>query len=189
MLQSFTLSELPDDSEQSTPEHHAKLVALLELALSFDPVAWLHNFKPTSPNDDLDKRLHMASAHRSAVCIYLARYIPYTSPLLDPAGGSAVVSLTGLADDIVYHISHVGPGDILFKSISWPLFLAGAESEDVAQRAWIADTLDSFYHVMRWGYIQSAKRVLEAIWGFKEEGVVSCWVTEVKKLGSELLVA
>jgi hypothetical protein len=188
MLQSFTLSESWGGSEELSFEQQERVKELLELALSFKPLEWLSNFKPASPQEDLSERLHMASAHRSAVCIYLVRFLPCSNPLLNPSGGSAVVSLTGLADDVVHHISQLKAGDTLFKSISWPLFLAGAESEDPAQRAWILKTLDCFYTVMRWGYIQTVKRVLEAIWRFKDEGA-DMWATEVKKMGTEMLIA
>lgn len=188
MLKSFTLSDFEDTSEVLTLDHQESLKALLELALSFDPANWVSNFRPASPFEDLTKRLHLASAHRSAVCVYLARFIPITNPLLDPSGGSAVVSLTGLADDIVHHISHLQPGDSLFKSISWPLFLAGTESEDPAQRAWIMDTLDCFYGEMHWGYIRTVQKVLKDVWAYKEAGA-TCWVTEVKKMGTEIMIA
>jgi hypothetical protein len=188
MLQSFTLPDLANSFEE--PDHQCldKVKEFLELALAFDPGEWLRNFRPASPKDDLNKRLYVAAAHRCAVCIYIARFLPSTSPLLDPDSGVAVISLTGLATEIVYQLSHLTPKDTLFKSISWPLFLAGAEAEDYAQRAWIMSTLDSFYSVLRWGYIKNAKRVLEAIWMYKGEGA-TCWVTEVKRMGTEMLIA
>lgn len=188
MLQSFTLSNLSDNLED--PDHQSlnSVKALLELALAFDPVEWLRNFRPASPKDDLSKRLHVAAAHRCAVCIYLARFVPYTSPLLDPHSGVAFISLTGLATEIVHHLSHLTPEDTLFKSISWPLFLAGAEADDQVERDWIMSTLDSFYSVLRWGYIRNAKQVLEAIWGYKAAGA-ACWVTEVRRMGTEMLIA
>lgn len=188
MLSSFNLSDSIDSDDTLTIKHELRLKELIKMTLSFDPVAWLRQFKPSSPFDELSKRFHLASAHRAAVCIYLARFIPITNPLLDPSGGTAVVSLTGLANDVVLHLSQISPSDTLYKSISWPLFLAGAESEDSNERAWIMGTLDTLYSQMHWGYIRTVKRVLEAVWGFKEEGA-PCWVTEVKKMGGEILIA
>ncbi|KAH7134891.1 fungal-specific transcription factor domain-containing protein [Dendryphion nanum] len=193
MLQSF---ELPDTRGlASSPLHdqiQEKVRQLLEAAISFDPVQWSCNFMPASPFEDLDKRVRIASAHRSAVCIYIARVLPCTNPLLDPDSGSALVSLTALADDIVHHVSHLNPGDTLFKSISWPLFLAGAESEDPTQRTWILDMLDAFYRVMYWGYVPTVKKVLETIWLCKDlasDGGANCWVWQVKDIGLEILIA
>lgn len=165
---------------------------LLQRALDFDPVAWSRDFEPASPFEDIQQRIRIAAAHRSAVCIYLARVLPSTNPLVDPTSETALVSLTGLADDVVHHISHLKPGDALFKSICWPLFLAGAESEDAAQREWIMNTLDELYGLMFWGYLHTSKRVLEEIWKFKDiavAGADNCWVEEVKHLGNEILIA
>ncbi|KAF2746187.1 hypothetical protein M011DRAFT_468677 [Sporormia fimetaria CBS 119925] len=188
MLKSFILSESLDSVEDLSIEHQERLKGLLEEALAFNPTQWLQHFRPASPVDDLGKRLHIASAHRYAVCIYLARFIPYNNPLLDPTGGSAVISLTGLATGIIRHISWIKPDDTLFKSITWPLFLAGAESDDLEERKWILETLDLFYNELRWGYIRTVETTLWDIWGFKEEGVL-CWVTEVKRRGAEILIA
>lgn len=191
MVESFDLSDLREPSNLCA-ETEYKLKALLRRALSFDALQWLINFTPASPFDDFNKRFHIGSAHRSAVCIYLARFIPCTNPLLSPTSGTALVSLTGLADDIIYHISHMNPSDTLFKSISWPLFLAGAESQNYAQRRWIMNTYDSLYQVMYWGYIPTVKKVLEVIWTIKDEapeGAPNCWVNECRDAGTEMLVA
>lgn len=165
---------------------------LLQRALGFDPIAWSCDFERASPFEDIEQRIRIASAHRSAVCIYLARVLPSTNPLLDPTSSTALVSLVGLADDIVLHISHLKPHDALFKSICWPLFLAGAESEDPSQREWIMNTLDELYGLMFWGYLRTSKRVLEAIWKFKDEAAVgadNCWVEQVKDFGNDVLIA
>ncbi|KAH9866302.1 hypothetical protein J1614_008868 [Plenodomus biglobosus] len=190
MIESFALPDSHDSTGKTTIQDQVGI--LLQRALAFDPTAWSASFAPASPHEDLSQRIRIASAHRSAVCIYLARVLPSTNPLLDPTSGSALVSLTGLADDVVHHISHLRPGDALFKSICWPLFLAGAESEDAAQRAWIMNTLDQLYGIMFWGYLHTSKRVLEAIWKLKDDGELgegNCWVEEVKELGSEILIA
>jgi hypothetical protein len=99
------------------------------------------------------------------------------------------VDLTGLSDDIIHHISFLTPDDALFKSISWPLFLAGAEAEGHAQRTWIMNTLDEFYNVMYWGYIPTVKRVLDAVWRCRDLSQENCWVTEVKEMGTNILIA
>ncbi|KAF2845613.1 hypothetical protein T440DRAFT_543784 [Plenodomus tracheiphilus IPT5] len=195
MIESFALPAAQDSPRASGTDAATiqdQVGILLQRALAFDPLTWSTSFSPASPTEDLTQRIRIASAHRSAVCIYLARVLPSTNPLLDPSSGSALVSLTGLADDVVHHISHLRPGDALFKSICWPLFLAGAESEDPAQREWIMETLDELYGVMFWGYLKMSKTVLERIWRLKDGGALgvgNCWVEEVKEFGSEILIA
>jgi hypothetical protein len=193
MLESFAL---PDQTVSCTDQVYdniqEQIGQLLHRALDFNPVAWSSDFEPASPYEDINQRIRIAAAHRSAVCIYLARVLPSTHPLLDPASTSAIVNLTALANDVVHQISHLKPGDALFKSICWPLFLAGAESRDPAQREWIMNTLDKLYGLMFWGYLHTSKRVLEAIWKYLDQadgGVENCWVDEVKDLGNEILIA
>ncbi|KAF2470035.1 uncharacterized protein BDR25DRAFT_287639 [Lindgomyces ingoldianus] len=195
MLQAF---ELPDvqwqqfGEEASLARGHIQL--LLEAALSFDPIKWASTFQPASPFEDLKKRISIASAHRSAVCIYITRILPSThaSSLLSTSRGSSVSSLSDLATDILDHLSNLSPGDTVFKSIGWPIFLAGAESDDPVQRAVIVEKLDALWNEMYWGYILTVKELLGVIWSYKDRGAKGediCWVTEVKRLGTELLIA
>lgn len=193
MLESFAL---PDKTVLCTEEVYdniqEQIEKLLHRALDFDPVAWSRDFEPASPYEDIHQRIRIAAAHRSAVCIYLARVLPSTHPLIDPKSSTALVNLTTLANDVVHQISHLKPGDALFKSICWPLFLAGAESKDPSQREWIMNTLDALYRTMFWGYLHTSKRVLEAIWKYLDqvgEDEDNCWVEEVKDLGNEILIA
>ena len=135
--------------------------------------------------------MHIASAHRAAVCIYLARALPYTNPLIDSTSGCALLSLTDMADEIIHQVSYLKPGDTLYKSISWPLFLAGAECEGLARRVWIMDKLDEFYNLLYWGYVHTAKKILEIIWSCKNKAGpnTSWWFTDIKALGYEILIA
>ncbi|KAF9692693.1 hypothetical protein EKO04_009161 [Ascochyta lentis] len=193
MLESFELPDSRDGTSGNLRENIQEQVGvLLQRALDFDPIAWSCDFEPASPFEDLKQRVRIASAHRSAVCIYLARVLPCTHPLLDPASDSALVNLNTLANDVVRHISYLKPGDAVFKCICWPLFLAGAESEDPSQREWIMNTLDILYSEMYWGYLHTVKRVLETIWLCKDRAVSgsdNCWVDEVKELGTDILIA
>ncbi|KAF2182101.1 hypothetical protein K469DRAFT_587513 [Zopfia rhizophila CBS 207.26] len=193
MLMSF---ELPDtggkDCEDDISIIQDQVKVLLEAALAFDPEKWAVTFQPASPFEDLEKRTRIASAHRSAACLYIARVLPGTSPLISPTSDSAVISLPGLANDILHHLSYLNPSDKVFKSIGWPIFLAGAESDIPAQQKWIMEKLDSLWNEMFWGYILNVKEVLKLIWKCKErttEGEEVCWVDEVKRMGTELLIA
>ncbi|KAH7380262.1 fungal-specific transcription factor domain-containing protein [Phaeosphaeria sp. MPI-PUGE-AT-0046c] len=193
MLESFAL---PDKTVSCTDEVYdniqEQIEKLLHRALDFEPVPWSRSFEPASPYEDISQRIRIAAAHRSAVCIYLARVLPSNHPLIDPKSGTAIVYLTDLANDVVHQISHLKPGDALFKSICWPLFLAGAESRDPVQREWIMNTLDALYSTMFWGYLHTSKRVLEAIWKYLDQatdGEENCWVEEIKDLGNEILIA
>ncbi|KAF2122672.1 fungal-specific transcription factor domain-containing protein [Lophiotrema nucula] len=195
MLQSF---DLPDAREVTAGE--ARIViqeqvkALLQQALAFNPTDWALTLELASPLENLEKRIRIASAHRAAVCIYIARVLPSSNPLIDPTSGNAIISLTGLADEVVEHVSQLRPGDQVFKSICWPLFLAGAESMKPAQRVQILKFLDALWSEMYWGYIRTVQSVLEIIWKFSDKAVADkdtdiCWVDEVKRMGTDMLIA
>jgi hypothetical protein len=193
MLKTF---DIPDTRECGVISVSAQVQdqvrEILESALAFDPVEWACTFQPAYPFDDLEKRVRIASAHRAAVCIYVARVLPAGNPLLSSSSGTAVISLTSLANEIVDNISYLTPDDAVFKSISWPLFLAGAESEDSVQRAWIHKTLEALWKEMYWGYIRTVQHVLEVIWKRRDEAPRSeddCWVDDVKSLGTQVLIA
>lgn len=193
MLESFAL---PPRSVPYTDEMYQHIQDQTEIflrrALAFDPVAWSCELEPASPFEDINQRIRIAAAHRSAVCIYLARALSTENPLLDPTSDTAIVNLPALSADIVHHISYLKPGDALFKSICWPLFLAGAESRNNDHRQWIMDKLDELYEIMFWGYLHTSKRVLETIWKYIDavEAVgEKCWVDQILGLGNEVLIA
>lgn len=193
MLRAF---EIPDSREQHSYDDvlviEERVKVLLEAALSFDPVSWASTFQPASPDENIESRVRIASAHRAAVCLYVARVLPDTSPLLNPSSSSAIMNLQSMATEIVHHISHLNRGEQVFKSISWALFLAGAETDIPEQRKWIMETLDVLWLEMYWGYVRTVKEVLQLIWGFKDRfalGENICWVDEIKRLGTDLLIA
>ncbi|KAF2740124.1 hypothetical protein EJ04DRAFT_425235 [Polyplosphaeria fusca] len=193
MLRSFDLPDTRECGDESTtaPVQH-QVRELLEAALLFDPVHWACTFEPATPSDDLGKRVRIASAHRAAVCIYVARVLPAGNPLIDSSCGTALICLASLADEVVDNIAQLTPKDAVFKSISWPLFLAGAESQKPAQRLWILETLDTLWNEMYWGYIRTVRNVLEAIWKRRDQAPRTdddCWVDDVKSLGTEVLIA
>ena len=194
MLQSL---EIPGAHEPVSPAEitviEERVKEQLEAAMSFDPVSWAcTSFHPASPHENLEKRIRMASAHRAAVCLFVARVLPNNSALLDPSSPTMFIYPAALATEIVYQLSDVNPGDAVFKSISWALFLAGAESEIPTERAWIVQKLYTLWRELYWGYVRTVMEVLQYIWSFKDRearGVDVCWVDEIKRLGTELLIA
>lgn len=105
---------------------------LLHAAESFDPAVWAITLQSRSPADDLLHRTLIASAHKAAVCIYLSRII------------LALWPKTGLPDDleflaaeIITHLSNMHPGDAFFTATAWPAFIAGLETAEPANRAWV----------------------------------------------------
>ena len=193
MLQSFGT---PDAHENRSPTEiiniESRVRALLEAALSFNPETWASTLQPTFTGEDLAGRIRIATAHRAAVCLYIARVLPNSSSLLHPLSPTVLIWPAALATEIVDQLRHINPGDPVFKSISWALFLAGCESEIPEERVWIMEKLYELWKSMCWGYMRTAIEVLKVIWRFKDgsaKGWEVCWVDEIKRMEMELLIA
>ena len=63
-----------------------------------------------------------------------------------------------------------------------------------AQRVQILKLLDALWNEMFWGYIRTVQSVLEIIWQFSDQAAADknteiCWVDEVKRIGTDMLIA
>ncbi|KAF5597456.1 fungal transcriptional regulatory [Fusarium subglutinans] len=128
------------DTSTNPGQHDA--LQLLHVAKSFDPAAWAINLQPRSPADDLLHRTMVACAHRTAVCVYLSRIILALWP-------STVLpdDLQVLAAEIITHLSHLRPGDALFTATAWPAFIAGLETRELTNRAWVERIFQELWEI------------------------------------------
>lgn len=189
---------LPSDRGYACTEamtHEALL--LLRTAQSFNPLAWATNLQTRSPASDLHDRTHVASAHRAAVCIYLSRVILSLDPSI-----TVPQSLQGLTAEVVSHLSFILPGNALFIAITWPAFIAGAETQDHSIQTWVALRFQELWEVEPWGLLRGASGVLQNIWAGKknlgtgsdsstlltneEEG--SNWIRDLRREGIDWLI-
>lgn len=147
------------DSSMVNRDLETEASKLLNAAMSFDPTAWAGKLRFRSPMNDHSKREHIAFAHRAAACIYLSRTLLCITPKypLDR-------DLEELVADVVYHISFVLPGDEMLIASTWPAFIAGAETQDSAQQAWIAKRFEDLWAAYPWGLFRGGLEVLEGIW-------------------------
>lgn len=174
----------PGEAGQLPMEQEALLLA--HRAESFDIAGWARLVQGVSPHDDFESRVHVASAHKSAIRLYIHRAVP--SARLLAAG-----DVEGLVCDIVHHLSLIDVDDNLIKGTSWPTFIAGAESVDPGRRAWAAERLLMLWRLMPWGYISTALETLQVIWGMNglpdnSEGSPVGWLQKLKNLGIEYIV-
>lgn len=166
-------------------EATASALALLNEALALDTHAWAAKLgqqqqggmngspkpKPNPGTTDADagaassSREHVASAHRSAACLYILQAVP-------SARASGGVSSDELVADVLGHLGRVGPGDAHFKATSWPTFVAGAETRDPATRAWLLGRLLAVWRVCPWGYIFTAVGMLRRMWAVRDARTV-----------------
>lgn len=154
---------------------------LLQQALTFDIPSWSAGYKEllTKANRNSSKTLnfhlekhleakkHVASAHRSAGCLYIMHVIP--SLALEDSSFS--VSVDDLVADAIHHLSSIDKSDPHFKGTTWPTFMAGLHVRDKARRQWVRNHLDSVWEICPWGYILTAKQLLEDSWKYLDEAV------------------
>lgn len=170
--------------EQTPPEEEALM--LMRRAQAFDIHAWAQGVQGISSHDDFESRVHVASAHKSAICLYIHRVVP-SAHLLNAKAVEALV------DDTIHHLSCIDRGDSLIKGTAWPTFVAGAESETSERRAWAAERLMMLWKLMLWGYLRTALETLQVVWGVNDiepetPGSAVGWLQKLKKLGIEWMV-
>lgn len=161
-----------------------KALALIDEALAFDITAWAEQLQRLPHVTDIESRMHVASAHRSAVCLYILQALPLVRSLRP-------VDVDVLVGDILQHLSHVEEGDPYFKATSWPIFIAGAETRNPEKRTWTLQRLLSIWGACRWGYIFTAIEMLKATWQLQDAGGNAGdvnWLQGLKGLGFDHLI-
>ncbi|CAG9983572.1 unnamed protein product [Clonostachys byssicola] len=163
---------------------------LLHAAKSFDPAVWAVNLQPRSPANDPSHRIEIASAHRAAVCIYLSRIILALWP-------TTVLphDLETLVAEIIAHLSNMHPGDALFTATAWPAFIAGLETVDLGNRAWVVRRFQELWELEPWGLTREALGALRTIWGARGNDQLQNqeenwnWIEKLQNIGTDWLIA
>jgi hypothetical protein len=165
-------------------------LALIDQAIAFDINAWASQLQRAHrvTAADIESRSHLASAHRSAACLYILQALPQARSVrsVDP---------DFLVDDILHHLAAVDLSDPNVKASSWPTFMAGAETRDAEKRTWALQRLLSIWKTFRWGYVFTAIEMLKATWQMQdaasadgaEPGNVN-WLQDLKGRGFDQLI-
>ncbi|RAH70036.1 Zn(II)2Cys6 transcription factor [Aspergillus aculeatinus CBS 121060] len=144
--------------DSQTPSRDA-CQELYESVQQFDPAAWATAMQCWTPVNDYPERLHIGSAYKTAVVLYLSRMLPNFSP-----GGCTPERQTGLVQGVIGHISQVPASSALFKSTIWSSFVAGAEATDPHHREWVAAHLDAISAQIPWNTTVTATEALREVW-------------------------
>lgn len=147
--------QLPFTSDRNAGSLKEQISLLLREAELFDARSWATTLQPRSPMSDLLHRTHVASAHCIAVRIYSSR-------LLLSLGPDARVSnnLESLVSEAIRHMANIRPCDSLFTATTWAAFIAGAETNNPQNRAWITQRFAELWEVEPWGTVRGARDVL-----------------------------
>ncbi|KAF2670836.1 hypothetical protein BT63DRAFT_370661 [Microthyrium microscopicum] len=170
-------------SESNMIENNA--IQLLSVVDAFNPYAWASSLQKISTSFDLDKRAHIGCAYKEAVKIYIIRA---TSAANSPAIHSD--SLEDLVSEIILHLTPVPPEDSFFKATCWPSFMAGAETNDPAQRKWVLSRLETGLNTLPWGFLSSAVDLLPLVWDYKSQYEPGPdWLIHLKLSDNDWLIA
>ncbi|KAL2847583.1 fungal-specific transcription factor domain-containing protein [Aspergillus pseudodeflectus] len=188
----FLQQQGPVVSEADYQSILATAQSLIEQVSSFDVISWAAGLECSSA-ERRQSRIHTALAHRAALQIYILRSVdgrglpPLPPPVsslsstannTDPTdlsptptkGNSLDKDPSALVHTVVYHLSHVGVSDPLFKATCWPTFIAGAETDDPVYREWAVERLRQFWALIPWGYIRTAVEVMRMSWAVRDTG-------------------
>ncbi|KAM5445569.1 hypothetical protein MaudCBS49596_007389 [Microsporum audouinii] len=179
MLSASHLSSL----DKVTAFEQEQALNLIEKARGFDINAWAASVQGISSTNDFESRVHVASAHKLAVCLYIHQAVP-SARLMDKHSSKATV------EDIIGHLSFILPGNLLLKGTSWPTFIAGAETHDPTHRAWIVARLHALWEMLPWGYVHTAIEMLKTIWSMEDlaTDTTGGWLQKLKALGNDWIV-
>lgn len=164
----------------------SEALSQIDQALAFNIPAWAARLQRANVAD-IDSRVHVASAHRSAACLYILQALPLVRTV-------RVVDTDVLVDDILAHLAQIGEKDPYFKATSWPTFIAGAETRDAEKRAWSLGRLLAIWAICPWGYIFTAIEMLKATWHMQDAGgfggvdVGLNWLQGLKGMGFDYLI-
>ena len=176
--------ETPSCTDWSLPAADEAL-DLIDQALSFDINTWASNLQNLPNITDIESRVHIASAHRSAACLYILQALPVIRSV-------RCVDAEFLVDDILNHLAAVGDDDPFFKATSWPVFIAGAETRNAEKRTWTLKRLLGIWDRFRWGYVFTAIEMLKATWQLQDAarsgGNGVNWLRDLKGLGFDNLI-
>ena len=154
---------LADPRHLDTPETYSLLQSVTSVLNStnlFDCYGWANqtlrvsSLTPTSQN--VQSLEHLAQAYKSATMIYGWR-------ICDALIGNNT-PLSDLVTGLVHEVHILRRDEALFKCILWPLFIAGLESEDQAQRRQVRKFLDSFWFETKCINVINAVTILDRFW-------------------------
>ncbi|KAG5955509.1 hypothetical protein E4U57_003397 [Claviceps arundinis] len=188
LLQTILHASLLSYETPCTDGSHSASVAdqalrLIDEALAFDISSWADRLRELPNVSDIDSRIHIASAHRSAVCLYILQALPVVRTVRP-------IDTMVLVGDIFGHLGQIDDRDPYFKATSWPLFIAGAETREADHRAWAMSRMFAIWEICPWGYIFKAIKMLRATWQIQDSGAGSgvSWLRDLKDMGFEYLI-
>lgn len=154
-----TLRTIPSNSSQSDDIVRTLLDALND----FSPSAWANDFPDPQ---HYQSRYHLAHAYKAAIGIYASHVIKQTSAhpsLCEPH----ILHLTQLG---ISHMLQIPANDFHIKSLVWPAFILGAETQDTDLRRKVQMIIGHIWVASCCYNVRTAAEMLDVIWGRSQDG-------------------
>ncbi|KAF5641654.1 acriflavine sensitivity control ACR-2 [Fusarium sp. NRRL 52700] len=139
----------------------AKGLELFMDAMTFNVESWSQDIQQVPLGrqvTDVSSRIHTGYTHQMACCLYIMYAIPSVRSFLPDN------TEQDLEKGLIFHLRHITDEDPNFKTSFWPTFIAGAQSRDLEQQAWIMDRMKRQSRLFPWGVLYTAMETLELIW-------------------------
>ncbi|KAH7215357.1 fungal-specific transcription factor domain-containing protein [Fusarium oxysporum] len=139
----------------------AKGYELFMQAMAFNVETWSRDIQQVPLGrqvTDIPSRIHTGYTHQMACCLYIMYAIPSVRSFLPEN------TEQDLEHGLIFHLHHITDEDPNFKTSFWPTFIAGAQTSDHGQQAWIMDRMRRQSRLFPWGFLYTAMETLELIW-------------------------
>lgn len=139
----------------------AKGYELFMQAMAFNVETWSRDIQQVPLGrqvTDIPSRIHTGYTHQMACCLYIMYAIPSVRSFLPEN------TEQDLEHGLIFHLHHITDEDPNFKTSFWPTFIAGAQTSDHGQQAWIMDRMRRQSRLFPWGFLYTAMETLKLIW-------------------------
>ncbi|KAI3397419.1 hypothetical protein diail_10750 [Diaporthe ilicicola] len=169
--------------------------ALINGLRGIDFRPWVYSIEGLSPKDDLEVRVAIANAHRSAACLYILLAVP---GLERDAHSDQHITVETQTEQVMGLLASVPVEHALAKGLIWPTFMVGAQRDDAEGRQWCLGRMQMIWlsnpFICPWGYIQSAMTMMQRVWEAKDAKSKYCghasmnWLQDLKATSDRALI-
>ena len=93
-----------------------------------------------------------------------------------------------MVEDVINHLSFIHQDHALFGATTWPAFVAGAETDDPAQRGWVERHFVELWEVQPWNNITAAVAALQKVWSTRDKDRSSNWIQIIRNEGVDWII-
>lgn len=147
----------------SVPEREDTIASLCDCLGAFSPSTWAKDFPD---QQHYESRYHLACTYKAAIEVYASHIIGTSSK-------DQYLSESNILDTTQHGIAHmlsIPPHDFHIKSLVWPAFVLGAETERLDLRQAVRATFRHIWVSSCCYNARNAARMLDKIWARDSDG-------------------